>query len=432
MTTQRGKPILQAEHTTGENCKGMDNSLQLTFVNFKKDSYIVVEGKQNADRFFIIKSGKVRISKEVEVVEEEGGNIYSPGDFFGVISTMSGHNHIETAQAITDVTLISVQKDQYGLLIEKNTPVAMKIIMGFSRRMRYLDEALTRITLKKSAALDPSHLFKVGEYYAKQSQFNQAFYAYYQYLKFCPNGQNAQSAKERMTKIKPYSKAVYLDGSTEEFNRFYPKDTMIFSEGMPGTELYIIQKGSIKITKIVDNNEVLLAVLKVGDIFGEMALLENKPRVASAIAYEDVYLLAVNKQNFERMVQAQPQIVTRLTQLLAERIWFIYKQLANTQISDPLGRMYDALQIQLEKNRIPLKVGASHTFDFGPKELVNMVGLPINEGSAVVQQLLANKLFRLIGNKIVVQDMSEVFKQAEYYRKMQKIENARKESQAAR
>src|SRR5512145_2775282 len=108
----------------------MDNPLQLSFVTFKKDSYIIVEGKQNADRFFIIRQGKVRISKEVEVVEEEGGNVLGPGDFFGVVSTMSGHSHIETAQALTDVTLISVQREQYGILIEKNTPVAMKIILG--------------------------------------------------------------------------------------------------------------------------------------------------------------------------------------------------------------------------------------------------------------------------------------------------------------
>jgi CRP-like cAMP-binding protein len=410
----------------------MENPLQLAFVNFKKDSYIIVEGKQNADRFYIIKAGKVRISKEVEVVEEEGGNVYGPGDFFGVISTMSSHSHIETAQAITDVTLISVRKDQYGTLIEKNTPVAMKIIQGFSKRMRFLDEALTRLTLKNTAEADPSHLFRIGEYYAKQSQYNQAFYAYYQYLKFCPLGQHTVLAKERLAKIKQFSKAVYLDGSTEEFNRFYPKDTMVFSEGMPGSELYIIQKGSVKITKIVDNTEVLLAVLKAGDIFGEMALLENKPRSASAIAYEDAYLLAVNKANFERMVQAQPQIVTRLTQLLAERIWFIYKQLANTLIADPMGRMYDALHMQLEKNRVPIRNGASYAFDFGPKELVNMVGLPIGEGNLVVQQLLANKLFRIIDNKINVLDMSEIVKQAEYYRKMQKIDKARKENQAAR
>jgi CRP-like cAMP-binding protein len=404
----------------------MDSPLQLSFVNFKKDSYIIVEGKQNADRFYIIRTGKVRVAKEVEVVEEEGGNTLGPGDFVGVVSTMSSHSHIETAQALTDCTMISVHRDQFGLLIEKNAPVAMKIIMMFSRRMRYLDEALTRITLKSNAEADSSHLFRVAEYYARQSQYNQAFYSYYQYLKFCPSGPHVNVAKDRMMKIKQFAKAVYLDGSTEEFNRFYPKDTMIFSEGMPGQELYIIQKGSVKITKIVDNNEVLLAVLKPGDIFGEMAILENKPRSASAMAFEDAYMLAVNKANFERMVKSQPQIVTKLTTLLAERIWFIYKQLANTLIQDPIGRMYDALQMQLEKNRVQVRPGMTYTFDIGPKELINMVGLPAGEGNLVVHKLLENQKIKVVDNKICVMDASEIEKQTEYYRKMQKIERSRR------
>jgi CRP-like cAMP-binding protein len=207
---------------------------------------------------------------------------------------------------------------------------------------------------------------------------------------------------------------------------------MIMTEGMPGSELYIIQKGSVKITKIVDNNEVLLAVLKSGDIFGEMALLEDKPRSANAVAFEDAFLLAVNKANFERMVSTQPQIVTRLTTLLAERIWFIYKQLANTLLSDPVGRLYDALQMQLEKNRVPIKAGGSYGFDFGPKELIGMVGLPMNEGTLVLHKLLENNKVRLVDNKIVVTDLSEIEKQTEYYRKMQKIEKARRDAQIAR
>jgi len=409
----------------------MDSPLQLSFVNFKKDSYIIVEGKANADRFFIIRQGKVRIMKEVEVVEEEGGNVLGPGDSFGVVSTMSNHSHIETAQAVTDCILISVHRDQYGPLIEKNTPVAMKIIMSFSKRMRYLDEALTRLTLKNTATPDPSHLFKVAEFYAKQSQYNQAFFAYYQYVKHCPWGEQVPLAKDRLVKIKPYAKAVYLDGSTEEFNRHYPKDTMIMTEGMPGQELYIIQKGSVKITKIVDNNEVLLAVLKSGDIFGEMALLENKPRSANAVAFEDAYLLAVNKANFERMVQTQPQIVTRLTTLLAERIWFIYKQLANTLLTDPVGRLYDALLMQLEKNRVPIRAGGSYSFDFGPKELIGMVGLPANEGALYMHKLLENSKIRLAENRIVATDLAEVEKQVGFYRNMQKREKARMDAQSA-
>jgi CRP-like cAMP-binding protein len=239
-------------------------------------------------------------------------------------------------------------------------------------------------------------------------------------------------AKERITKIKPYAKAVYLDGSNEEFMRHYPKDTMIMSEGMSGQELYIIQKGSVKITKIVDNNEVLLAVLKSGDIFGEMALLENKPRSANAVAFEDAYLLAVNKANFERMVSTQPQIVTRLTTLLAERIWFIYKQLANTLLTDPVGRLYDALLMQLERNRVPIRPGGTYSFDFGPKELIGMVGLPANEGALYMHKLLENNKIRVADNKIAVMDVAEIEKQTNVYRSIQKRERSRMDAQSAR
>lgn len=410
----------------------MGNSLQLTMVNFNKDAYIIVEGKQHADYFYIIRSGKVRISKEVEVVAEEGGNVLGPGDFFGVVATMSSHSYIETAQAMTDVSLIQVHKENYTDLIQKNTPVAMKIIEGFSRRMRYLDGSLARITLKQEKEPDITHLFNVAEFYAKQSQYNQAYYAYYQFLKYCDNDENAPKARERMEKIKPYSKAVYLEENESDFTRTYPKNTMIFSEMMPGQELYIIQKGSVKITKIVNENEVLLAVLKSGDIFGEMSLIENKPRSASAIAYEDTVLLAVNRENFARMVSTQPQIISRLTQLLSERIWFIYKQLANTLLSDKVGRLYDGLLIQLEKNRVPIRSGDSYTFDFGTKELVNMLGMPLNEGNQAVRELLKNSKVKSVDGKIHVTDLEEVEKQAKYYRKMQRIERARKSQRLAR
>ncbi len=408
----------------------MASPLQLSIVNFKKNSYIIVEGKQNADAFYILRSGKVRISKETEVVEEEGGNILAPGDFFGVISTMSSHSHIETALALSDVSLISVARDQYGLLIERNAPVAMKIIQSFSRKMRYLDEALTRLTFKNTASGDPSHLFKVAEYYARQSQYNQAYYAYYRFLQNCPTDPNAEKAKERLAKIHPYAKAVYLEKSSDDFTRTYPKNTMIFSENEPGSELYIIQKGVVKITKIVEDNEVMLALLKPGDIFGEMALLENKPRSASALANEDCSLMAVNKGNFERMVQTQPQLITRLTTLLAERLWSLYRQLANTLIQDPLGRLYDALLLHLERSRVPIAKGGKYTFQLTPKELLNFVGLSSDKGSPYVKKLFENKSMVLLDNKIATNNVEEIHKQSEYYKHMERIERARRKAAA--
>jgi len=404
----------------------MAGQLQLSFVTYKEDSYIIVEGKQNADRFYIIQRGNVRISKEVEVVEEERGNMLGPGDFFGVVATMSSHSHIETARAVTDVVAISVHKDQYGELIQKNTPVAMKIILQFSKRLRYLDEALSRLTLKNTAEADISHLFDVGEYYLRQSQYNQAFYAYSQYLKYCPGGANMGETVKRMKTIAMYVKGTIKEWKSDESNRKYQKDSMIFAEGEPGNELFIIQKGSVTISKIVDNKEVLLAILKPGDIFGEMALLEAKPRAASAVAYEECTLLAINRANFEQMISTQPQLISRLTTLLADRIWLIYKHLANTLLSDPLGRMYDALHIQLEKNRVSLGKDGYYAFDFGPRELANMVGVTPAEANLLLRKMMANGRIKIEKGKLHTTSVQEIVRHTEFYKKMQRIENARR------
>jgi CRP-like cAMP-binding protein len=307
-------------------------------------------------------------------------------------------------------------------LIRNNTAVAMKIILQFSRRMRYLDEALTRLTLKNQAEDDATQLFWVGEHYARLNQYDLAYYAYSRYLKHCPRGENVQAARERLMKISPYVKITLDPFPPGESVREYAKNRMIFSEGEPGDELYIIQKGSVKITKIAEGNEVLLAVLKSGDIFGEMALLESKPRTACAITFEDSTLLAVSRANFSRIVAIQPQIIARLTTLLAERIWFAYKQIANTLIEDPLGRMYDALLIQLEKTRANTAVEQAYAFDFGPRELISMVGLAPAEGDPVVKKLLLNRNIQLVNDRIHVSDIFEIAKQAQFFRNMQQRE----------
>jgi len=399
--------------------------LQLTFVNFAAKSYIIVEGKKNADRFYIIRTGKVRLSKEVQVVAEESGDTLGPGDFFGVVSTMSGHSHIETAQALTDVTLISVQRDQFSQLIQNNAPVAMKIIMQFSKRMRFLDEALTRLTLKNNAIEDPSHIFYVGEYYAKHNQINQAFYAYQKYIKCCPNDYNVKDAVERLKKIAPYIKEPQPLPKPGEMIRSYKKDSIVFCEGEPGEELFIIQKGSVKIIKITEDNEILLAVLRSGDIFGEMALLESKPRAAGAVAYEDCQLMAVNRENFKQMIKTQPQLIARLTTLLSERIWIVYRQLANTQINNNLAKLYDMLQIQLDKKKVDISTTTNYSFDFGLKELINMVGLSQGDGMIFGKKLMENKSFQILSDKLFIKDLKEIEKQNAYFRKMQQLEKTR-------
>jgi CRP-like cAMP-binding protein len=296
--------------------------------------------------------------------------------------------------------------------------------------MRYLDEALTRLTLKNNAVEDPSHIFNVGEYYVKHNQYNQAFYAYQKYVKCCPNGENVAAAVERLKKIAPYVKNIQQAPKPGEMVRSYSKDQIVFCEGEPGDELFIIQRGSVKIIKITDNNEILLAVLKTGDIFGEMALLESKPRAAGAVAYEDCQLMAVNRENFQQMIQTQPQLIARLTTLLSERIWLIYKQMANTQIMDILGRMFDMLQIQLDKKRVDINVVTNYSFDFGLKELGNMVGLSQGDAAIYGKKLMENKVFQIMNEKLVIKDIKEISRQNSYFRKMQQLEKSRMEKKS--
>jgi len=390
--------------------------LQLSFVNFRKGSYLVVEGKAESDRFFIIQSGNVRCFKATDA---PGGPIklLGPGDFVGVIPCMSGHSQIETVIAITDVTGISVRRDQYPELIMRNTPVAMKIIRTFANGMRSMNETLTKLTLNNVVADTPEHIFDVADYYDKAGFSDIAVYAYYQYLKACPRGLNAGRAKERFIVLKERTHAVYFE-STPDLMRVYPKSTMIFSESQNGPDMFIIQEGQVKISKVVDGNEVTLAMLKKGDMFGEMALLENKPRSASAIAHEPCKLMAVNRQNFDLMVATQPQLISRLTTMLADRLWSMYRQIDNANLHDPLHKLIDILALQVEKTKINLsQQNVQYQTDLTPYDLANMCGLPKEQQAESLIRLQSDSHVRFINGKILVPDCRELVKQAAFYRK---------------
>lgn len=394
--------------------------------NYLANSFVMIEGKKNVNNFYIIRSGKVKVFKENPVVAENPYSIFGPGDFFGVVSCMSGHARIETALALENVSLISVERDLFGMLIQKNPAVAMKIIRFFSRKLREFDQSITQLTFKNTVSEDPTHLFSIGEYYLNKRIFNHAIYAYQRFIQYCPQDANRDKALTRLKQLKaPFQAPVPPSGDT--MNRTYKDNTMIFCEYEPGEELYIIQGGKVKITKIVQE-EVLLAVLNPGDIFGEMAILDNKPRSASAITFGDVTLLGINKSNFEGMVQKQPQLASKLIQLLSERIWTAYRQLENLMIRDQLGRIYDTLLIQVEKQKLRIGAKISHNFEIGTKELINMVGLPPEKGDVMMVKFLEDKHFALENGKIICTDLQELEKTVQFFRKKSTMERKREDS----
>jgi len=105
----------------------------------------------------------------------------------------------------------------------------------------------------------------------------------------------------------------------------HAKDTIIFFEGDPGNRCYVIVKGEVRISKLIPNiGEEALAVLKPGDYFGEMALIDNFPRSAHAIANTDIEVLAINKTDLDKVLIADRELGYKLlwtfTRTLSKRL----------------------------------------------------------------------------------------------------------------
>jgi len=114
-----------------------------------------------------------------------------------------------------------------------------------------------------------------------------------------------------------------MDAVNTMFNRFkvsFQKGDVIFCEYEPGDTFYLIQSGRVQIVQIMGEIEKNIAILQPGEIFGEMAILEEAPRSATAIALDTVTALEFNRENFEVLMQGNPQIALKLLKLFTNRI----------------------------------------------------------------------------------------------------------------
>jgi CRP-like cAMP-binding protein len=94
----------------------------------------------------------------------------------------------------------------------------------------------------------------------------------------------------------------------------------VFEEGDLGTEMYIIQEGRVEVFKQIDGRESRLAIFEKGDFFGEMSVLENLPRTATARALDDARLLQINGSTFDQMLRSNPEIAVRMMRKLSRRL----------------------------------------------------------------------------------------------------------------
>ena len=102
--------------------------------------------------------------------------------------------------------------------------------------------------------------------------------------------------------------------------RKYAKGEIILKQGDEGIGLFIIKKGKIKVSKTLASGKTLdIAVHSDGEYFGELAMLDNKPRTATVTAIEDTEVYIMTYWEFKALLESKPEIALSLLPVLVER-----------------------------------------------------------------------------------------------------------------
>ena len=103
--------------------------------------------------------------------------------------------------------------------------------------------------------------------------------------------------------------------------RRVPRGTVIVNKGDPGSSMMVVLAGRVRISNVsADGKEVTLNMIGPGEIVGEIALLDGKPRTADATAIEDTTLMVVERQQFLPFLLRDPSLVERLLAVLCDRL----------------------------------------------------------------------------------------------------------------
>lgn len=121
----------------------------------------------------------------------------------------------------------------------------------------------------------------------------------------------------------------------------------IFSQDDLGTEMFIIQEGSVDIVKHIAGESHVLSRLEKGDFFGEMAVLEALPRTADAVAITEVKVVAINGSRFDEMLRRNPEVAVRIIRKYSKRL-----REANTLLEKLVGRAVDVDHVAMDSTMV--------------------------------------------------------------------------------
>ncbi|MCP4133379.1 MAG: cyclic nucleotide-binding domain-containing protein [bacterium] len=387
---------------------------------YKAGAYIFLEGDEDNQSVFIVEKGSVELSYSNEKFKKHK-NIAGPGDIFGFISSLANRPRMVTAFAKTDSIVIELNRNNFLSLLQHNSRIALKIMNSFADRLRVYNNMIVHLEAASDNIPAEHSLFFLGKYYYNHDSHNKAYYILSRYHHLYPQGEFIEEVAAIRGIIASAGMATMKKPVVEKKHIVYSDNQLVFCEHEPGKELYILKEGRIKIVKNNLDKEIILSVLNAGDIFGELALISDKPRNASAISYGSSKLIPINMNSFLALLKQSPDILKRIFTSLAQRVWFTFIRIEAKLYEKPLTKIYAFLENKLLEDNISLKKKQPHTFNFGIDELLKMTELTQDKLGVSLNELLENPVVSFHFGQVTIDNPKEFSSLARRHKERDRI-----------
>ena len=397
-------------------------------MQYTKGSIVYFEGDKD-ERIFILQKGiLVLTTTDVETHQPVTEQVKN-GEFFGVKSALGRFPREETATALTDCVSIALTIQEFEQIFSSNKEIIMKMLRVFSNQLRLIHKK-TEAILNNVPEDQQTGMIAVAKSFYNDEEYLSCCDICVKFLSLYPNTAKKDEvaklyadAKLRNTKIKEKIKSSDTTEEDEEasgalkqfalpaFKRFakqYKPGNVIISEFEPGNSFYLIQSGRVQLVKCVNGAKKNLDIMKPGEFFGEMAILDNSPRSATCVAISNVECLEFNKENFQLLIMGNPQIAIILLKLFCKRIYDQRRRLRTLAIKDVQARIADVFLMFDEMNPSVNANDRQRKFNVSAADVAHWAGLSPEATRDEINKFVEKRKIEVYDNYIIVDNIADM------------------------
>jgi CRP-like cAMP-binding protein len=183
----------------------------------------------------------------------------------------------------------------------------------------------------------------------------------------------------------------------------------IFTASQPGACLYVVMSGRIKIFgSSAQGRSKTFAYLEPGDFFGEMSLIDEEARSASAAALDDSVLIMLKSEDYRKLMLSRPAIALAVLKTLSTRLRKANKEIEALSFNNVLGRIAQILLDLSERYGKKTEEGTQISMTLSHKELAEMAGTAREVISRVISRFRRMDCIRFADNKITITDREKL------------------------